>query len=267
MNRSTRSSQASVLLAFLLALPAGSAHAAVSLFDSGGFESPAYALGDLEGQNGWQATVGVLGTAVVQSSTVSGGSQAVQVDRAAGGDDRYGVLVSPTQRFVCVTWDMRVQQTVSNDFGPFFGVEAYDDSGAALARLGGLGVDASTGDVLYFDSAVGLAETGQLVAFGEWNAFQIDFDLGLQQYSVFLNGAELLTTDFESPATTITDVDLAALAASATGGDLTGTAYFDNFRVVETDSKRVTSVPDGGTTALLSLLAFGGLGMLRRWLR
>ena len=45
----------------------------------------------------------------------------------------------PSQRYVCIDWDMRVQQTVSAAFGPFFGVEAYDDDAASIGLLGSLG--------------------------------------------------------------------------------------------------------------------------------
>ena len=79
-----------------------------------------------------------------------------------------------------------------NQFGPFFGVEAYDDSGNAVGLLGSLGVDATTGDVLYQAAGTGfLTETGKLINFGQWNRFQIKLDYSTHMYTTYLNGATL----------------------------------------------------------------------------
>lgn len=239
------------------------------MYDSLGFENPPYSAGNLEGQEGWQGTAGNLGTAEVQTSVVAGGSQAVQVNRVAGGDDRWGQILGsplvPSEQFICITWDMLVEQTVSADFGPFFGVEVFDDSIGPVLRLAMLGVDATTGDVLYGDSVTGLSESGSLVNFDEWNTFGMDLNFTDETYSISLNGSELLTTGFEFPgAAGITDVDLAALAASLTGGNLTGTAFFDNLVIVETASKGAEPVPDGGATFALLGLGLAGVVVMKR---
>lgn len=219
--------------------------AAGIVFDSEGFEPPTYSLGDLEGQSEWLAQVGNTGTAVVQDTTVKSGTQAVKVDRT-GTDDRYGVptgFVYPPQRFICISWDMLVNQTISTDFGPFFGVEAFNFD--ELARVASYGVDATTGDVLYEDSVLGLQETGSSVMFDEWNNFQVNLDFLKRSYSVELNGSTLGSWDFASNTGGLTDVDISALAASATGQDLTGTAYFDNFLV------QIKEIPEPSSVVLL----------------
>ena len=60
------------------------------------------------------------------------------------------VLGYPTYCYVTVDWDMMVSQSFTNAFGPFFGIRSFDDHGLpGPGVLGTLGVDATTGDVLY----------------------------------------------------------------------------------------------------------------------
>src|SRR5215213_1288068 len=103
-------------------------------YDSGGFEAPRFTPGPLEGQDPaqgpWQRTAAVIsGSGVVQTAVVQSGTQAVRLDRA-GQDIRYSVLepAANVAGKVIVNWDMNVTQTTtpSVQFGPFFGVEAYD---------------------------------------------------------------------------------------------------------------------------------------------
>ena len=143
--------------------------AATPIYDSGGYEAPRFTSGELSGQDviqgPWAKDDGT-GVATIQSAVVNGGTQAVQLQRpaSANGDTRYGVLklVSPLppNQIIQVSWDMRVNQTQVGgvQFGPFFGVEGYDAFGA-IKLIGSLGVDASTGDVLYQSPDGSFAET------------------------------------------------------------------------------------------------------------
>lgn len=249
-----------ILLGVAIATAASGAFASTfSIIDGEGFESPAYSTtfvgtGQLEGQfadtNGgfgsvqWtQSPVAGSGNAVVQTSVVASGSQAVQVDRVAGSDDRWGVFQTgfPAERYICIDWDMLVAEptTVTGSFGPFFGVEAYDDDGNALLRIGGLGVDAATTEVLYFDRDFGLIPTpgGETVNWDEWNSFRMILDFQTETVLGVLNNQLILEEDFESIGVdAFTDAPIAALAASFDPGSqgATGTAYFDNYSVVET---------------------------------
>jgi hypothetical protein len=214
--------------------------AAIDLLNTAGFES--YALTGLAGQNSW-LTSGTGGSANVQQTVVLDGSNAVRVDRAAsaGADRRWYVPVNdaPNHRFVIVDWDMRAEQTVSAAFGPFLGIEAYDYLGDILfvdkGILGSLGIDASTGDVLYQVPGGTLAETGQLASFGAWHHYRIVIDFMSNQYHTFFDSNLLTSSAFVdgSGLNDFTDADIAALAAQAdpTSQALPGTAYFDNFRV------------------------------------
>jgi hypothetical protein len=217
--------------------------------------------GQLLSPGQWQQMAGNgTSTAVVQSAVFApgGGNQAVRVDRTPNSDVRWAVPVDhlgypqypialppeTPQPCLCITWDMLVDQTVGpvDTFGPFFGVEAYDDEGNSIATIGSFGVDATTGDVLYQDVDTGiLTETGSLVDFGEWNRFQIKLDYSTHEYTVRLNNLPLATIGFVDQnnipggLNDFSDADIATLAAAGDPASLalTGTAYFDNFLVRE----------------------------------
>lgn len=275
----------------------GASSFAQTIIDGEGFEPPQYSttfggdgklegqLGDLPGdgvQAAWLASIGTTSTAVVQSGVVASGSQAVQMDHAANeptGGGRFGIPVTAwpdNARYVCIEWDMYVEETVgpTGTFGPFFGVEAYDDITVGqgdFGLLGSLGVDASTGDILYQQSGTGfLVETGSTVNFGEWNHFHIDLDFELGEYSIYVNtpadpNLALATESFVDGGVALQDFSDAPLASFAAAGDpqsqaLTGTAFFDNYIVYQLDVK----VPEP-TTLVLGVFALVAMqGATRR---
>jgi len=258
-----------------------------------GFTTTFNGTGQLEGQvnpvgegqvispGQWLRTKGLgLSTATVQSAMFApgGGTQAVQVNRAARSDDRWAVPVNalgypdypnpappePAQPCICITWDMKVMQTVGdpNTFGPFFGVEAYDDDGNPVGLLGSLGVDATTGEVLYQATGSGFyTATGATVNFGDWNRFQIKLDYSTHQYTIFKNFVNLGTFGYVDQSNIpggldqFSDADIATVAAAGDPASLalTGTAYFDNFLVREG-----TCIPEPSSV----LLVLCGLGIL-----
>src|SRR5262245_12908106 len=132
------------------------------IVDTSGFEAPKFSTtfgpggpgtgnGQLEGQTPsvfqgtWLRTKGPgLSTADVRPNTLAiggTGAQVVKVDKAPNSEDRWGVPVSgyPSNRYICIDWSMRVDKSLGNGdttFGPFFGVEAYDDDAATIGLLG-----------------------------------------------------------------------------------------------------------------------------------
>jgi hypothetical protein len=262
-----------------------------SVVDAGGFETPftttylppatvtnpfPYA-GQLEGQvpatfNGeWLRTRGPgAGEARIQTAVVASGAQAVKVDKFANSDDFWGVPVDgyPALQYICIDWDMRVEQTVgpTGTFGPFFGVDAYDDEANPVSRLGTLGVDASTGDVIYIDQDGFIQESAFDVTFGAWNSYRIILDYGNDETSLFFNGNFIATFDFVDDSIVeldeFTDANIAtfALGFDSVSQSLTGTAYFDNFTIVETS---INKIPEP-TTAILVALGLGALVRRRR---
>jgi hypothetical protein len=239
-----------------------------------GFSTTFLTTGQLEGQinppgegqvispGQWLRTQGSsVNTAVVQSAVFApgGGTQSVKVMRNTNSDTRWAVPVNALgypdypnpappetqQPCICITWDMNVTQSAGNGtttFGPFFGVEAYDDDGNPVGLLGSLGVDSATGEVLYQAAGSGfLTTTGSTVAFGQWNKFQIKLDYSDHTYSTFLNDVMMGTIQFVDQANIpgglnqFSDADIAAVAAAGDPASLalTGTAYYDNFLVRE----------------------------------
>ena len=256
-----------VVLAAAVGLLAASPSArAVEVYNSNGFESPRFIPGDLAGQDilgPWLKDSGT-GTAVVQSAVTNGGSQAVRLNRPAddNGDVRYGVrkelVPTGSLQIVRVSWDMNVTQTNIEgvDFGPYFGVESYDSFNDDIKLIGSLGLDATTGDILYQDGLDGfLVETGAKAPFGQWNRYMLEINYQTDEYSVFYNGAKLATTTFVDPGIVgFTDAPLAGLDATGFTFDIaSGTAYFDNYTI--------EIVPEPSALALVGL---GSLALLRR---
>jgi hypothetical protein len=218
--------------------------ASTAALDAHGFET--YLPAALNGQHGWIQLGPPTGSAVVQSTVVFQGQQAVRVDRAPGADNRWGVPLGggwPTGRNVLVQWDMRVAATGATNgaLGPFLGVEAYDDQGV-FGLLGSLGVDATTLEVLYQRQDDGiLVQAGERVVPDVWYSYALFFDFEVHQYTVYLDGHPLATTGFVDRGPThaaldqLTDADISALAAQANSvsRNRAGTAYFDNFRILD----------------------------------
>jgi hypothetical protein len=288
-----------ILLAACGALTVGSsAHAQVTpIVDSVGFEQPKFSptfsnaqtqyAGQLEGQapfpeplpiGTWLRTRNGTSTARVINTVAASGSQSVQVDRVGGSDDRWAVPVSgwPSERYVCIDWDMRVEQSTVpvGSFGPFFGVEAYDDDAAALGLLASFGVDASNGEVLFQEDGTGfITAPGPTVAFGAWNRFTILLDYVDKDFELYLNMMPVTlpagTNGFVDEANIPGGLDQftdANISTFALGGDAgsqaaTGRAYFDNFKVVQSPTNPCVPEP---TSAVLAILGLGQLAALRR---
>jgi hypothetical protein len=226
------------LCVFLIGAAVRTASAAGTIISTG-FESP-YEVGPLQGQFGWVSAGSGTSSATVQNSIKLSGAQAVQVVRAANSDVRWASQVAgyPTQSLVIIDWDMSVSQTPnSTSFGPFFGIEAYDDTGQPLGLLGSLGVDASTGDVLYQaqDSGV-FTETNQNVVFNQFHHYRLMLDFSTDTYRSYLDGNLVASTGFVDRSFNLndfTDADISAIAAAgdAASRALASSAVFDNLVV------------------------------------
>lgn len=219
-----------------LALPA----TATSLVNSESFESPDYAAGALEGQQGWQNFVTGGTTATVQSAVSESGSQAVRIDRAANSDGYWLNLIddTPTGRFVSIDWDMLVEPITDagTALGPFFGVMVFDDSSGSVNQLAGFGIDASAEEVIYQQAGTGSIQAAGTATLGVWNHFRIEIDFENDRYRGFVNGAFVAEAGFIDGAAGIdrlTDADLIAVTAANDSASraLEGTAYFDNYLV------------------------------------
>jgi hypothetical protein len=236
-----------VALCGLLVCVSGTATSGSGVVLNAGFEQPDYLPGALQTQAGWlwdgtgQSTVGAS-SAVVQNAIAKTGSQAVLVTRAPLSDRHWAMPKTglPTQRFIAVDWDMRVSEAPLTDgYGPFFGVDSNDRSSGFARVLGTLGVDASTGEVLYQESPTGfLIPTTSIVAFDQWNHYRLVLDFQTDSYKGFVNGVQVTNSHFVDDTTfqelnTFSDADIMAVAAQADAVSqaLTSSAIYDNFVV------------------------------------
>jgi hypothetical protein len=275
-------------------------------FETPSFTTTFLGSGQLEGQANppgfgqvlspgvWNMSAGGITTeAVVQNAVVppvGGGLQAVRVTRSGNSATRWGIPVNnqgypeypntpdfvppgeTAQPCLCISWDMRVNASGGNpltDFGPFFGVEANDDDTVPLGLLGSLGVDATTGEVLYQAPGTGfLTAAGPIVAFGTWHNYQIKLDYSNDTYTILYDKVPQGTFAFvdNGPGVNLdrfTEANIAALAASGAPADLVraGTAFFDNFVARE----GMCNVIPEPSTVLLALMGFALVpGVARR---
>lgn len=216
-----------------------------SIYDSGGFEAPRFVPSDVEGngvpagQGSWQQT-GTTGQGIVENSLAADGSQAVSITRA-GADERWGVheTVTAPSAPVSIAWDMYVKKTtfpLPGSFGPYMGVEAYDDLGNPPLLAGSAGVDASTGEVLYQAAGSGyIVSTGQTLPFDSWHHFNMVLNYATHSYSVYVDGNALVSNIgfVDAGVNDFSDAPFAALAAGAdtASQQASGQAYFDNYTI------------------------------------
>jgi hypothetical protein len=261
-------------------LLASSLRADVSLYDSGGFDldtrfSPTFVNGaepnvegNLRGQDGgawfYRGTNTSTSTvAFAQVITTAEGpnlspQQSVQVTRTSGDGEWAPILnYNATGMTVKVTWamDLAAFSTPSTNFGPFFGIDSYT---GPLTRLGGAGIDATTGEFLFEDPTVngGFNINGPDTVVGlGWHNWEIDYNFATQTYSASVDGTtEVSSVAFLTPSATVfNDADIATLQAVSVDANNAGTAYFDNYAV--------SAVPEP-TSFGVALL--GGLGCLLR---
>lgn len=292
-----------LLVALLTTILAQGAHAqSTTIVDSMGFELPKFDpafsnpqtsyTGQLEGQaiypeplpvGTWMRTknTGNSKATVVNTIAAPGGTQSVKVERAPNSDVRWGVPVSgwPSQRYVCIDWDMWVEKTAlpPNSFGPFFGVEAYDDDAATIGLLASLGVDASNGELLYQVQGSGyLVAPGPVVPFGVWNHFNLLLDFVDHDFELYLNMVEVPTlpntngfVDHFNIAGGLNEFTDATISGLGAGGDATslgatGVAYFDNFKVVQGATNPCVPEPSSWVLGAVGLGLGGFLAHRRR---
>jgi hypothetical protein len=228
------------LLAMAVASIASAHSEAAVVVNSAGFEPTAYNTGTLEGQQGWFNAGAGGATAVVQTTVVKSGAQAVKLTRTAQSNRYFGRFINspPVGRYMSIDWDMRFEATGSTGvFGPFLGVNGfYESSGGAIGFVAGFGVDVTTRELLYQQGGTGNFVAGSVVPANTWAHYRIDFDFGTDTYKSYYNGTLVATTGFVDAHLGIdrlTDVDMVALPAAGDSGSQgqTGVAYFDNLTV------------------------------------
>ncbi len=254
-----------LIIAVATALSASSALAA-TLFDSGGFEGPAYSLGNLAGQNGWNGVFPAANTGVaqVENTVVSSGSQAVQMSGGSSTWNWSDVAYTPAAgEIVRVSFDVRRSAfTAVNNFGYF--VDVYDGAGDRIARTGLVRTGTSTapGSVQGLvtigangANAAGSYLIGTPLLNDTWYSFMMNMDFASDTYAVSINGTQISSgLPFFTAASDIFEADLQL--SGATGA--TDMGYFDNYRV------EVIPEPTAMSIMLLGLAGLGGRAWLGR---
>jgi autotransporter-associated beta strand protein len=248
---------------------------AATVYDSGGFEAfvPTQPLDAQDPVNGPWAQDNGASTAEVTAVNPIEGMQSVKITRAAGaaGNTRWGVVksVAPSDanNVVNIYFDMRVVRE-PNEFGPLFGIEAYDASLGAPKLIGSLLLDASMGQVL-----CRAANTGAFVGTGTYldiirhHHYQLAINFTEKTCSLYADGSLIHTEGFvDSTATQFTDAPLATLALDPANNNK-GIAYFDNYRIEHTSKRFPYLVWQGDSIAGnwdvgVSSNWFDGLGMV-----
>jgi hypothetical protein len=153
----------------------------------------------------------------------------------------------------------------NSNFGPFMGVEAYAQPGGGTTLLGSLGIDATTGEVLYQATGTGFfIAPGPTVAFGKWNSFEILLDYATKTYSTFLNNTLLVggIGFVDGPFSTFSDADISGVTAAAGSEGVAGTAYYDNVLITENVVPEPTSVAVWVLIGAVVLASYGAKGYM-----
>jgi hypothetical protein len=208
-----------------------------------GFEAsgvPAYATGQLSGQNGWGGTT----AAIVENSTVFSGLQAVSLDSTGlsgqsliGENLTYNSIGNPDQTVVFDVEFMESDSGSRSNWNPvnvgangiyITQIVVQTDGDAVLGVLGG-----SVGSIP--------------VSRGTWNNFELALNFQTDTVSGYVNSQLLGSGTFAHATTDLTRVNLGL--NSAPNGD---TGFFDQLSV--------TSTPEPGYAGLvaagLALMAF-----------
>ncbi|NMH59512.1 hypothetical protein [Alteromonas ponticola] len=237
------------LLIFYAALVSGSAHA--NVIYSTGFESPAFSVGDIEGQQGWQVYGDETGEAVIQNAESSSGTQALELDMAGTLEDDYFETYLPVGieldgGIFTLTADFMRVGTVPD----YAGISLWGDTGFlgqilalndnALGSSSGvqLGNNDTNGEVLTFTESV-------------WHTFSLELDFDAMLLSGWVDGnslGQLAINPSAGAPTVIEDIVLFSFSS-----DEDQSVFFDNITATYSESDSQISVPEPQTFAIVML--------------
>jgi hypothetical protein len=279
--------------ATVLVWPTAGPAQVVTLYDSGGFESPGFATGILGsyyqsgsgGQQNWLTTdfnqlLG-LPAGLVQNSLVHSGAQAFHIngprlfnDPTFGGQSFwYRSYPSAATAFnpvangtpvVSMKFNQYVSGTLINVTDmPLVGIymEGYT-SGGTQAALGSLLLNLNGGVTAITVGGNAVSTADNIYARNSWQQLDVQFNFEAQTYRAFLNGS-LLTfgggladIPFRNTLNRVAEYGFQA-SFNQFAGSTTNSAYFDNLVV------SATIVPEPSSLAF-GAAAIGGFAWLRR---
>jgi hypothetical protein len=238
-----------VLMAGALCLGAIHPAQALIIFQTG-FEAPGYAVGNLDGQDGWSTDIGALNDIQVRDDGPLVGAQAIRIFTGGAVLNTRAIRSIPldaTNRLLSLS--SRIVSTTGTrsglEFSSVFGSTGF---------LGGL--QRASNDELVLRTALSTFSTGFFVGF----AFQeigLEFDFSTGLASASLNGTQIASgVSFDSSNSALTQV--AAVSLVTAGADA---VQIDEFSV--SVSAVPVPVPVPATLALFGL-GLAGLGWSRR---
>jgi hypothetical protein len=242
--------------AAMVALFAGTA-GAQTLVQSD-WESPAWSVGAVSGQNGWTNFNSTAGHQVVTASSASIiAHSGAQVERSltnpANGFERDAYLDisagwatrTDGSTLAVELWIYLPSPTLAPTSG-LHGVDVFSSAGIPGAFF----VSAADGKIVATDAATALVDTGATIVRDTWTKFDYYIDFAAGTTALFVNDVYTFGAGFNNVLhTNVTDADIANISVG-TGGS---TAYTDDFSV------RVIPAP-----GMVALAGLGGLVMGRR---
>jgi hypothetical protein len=234
-------------------LASGTASAATTVYATG-FEAPAFGLGQLDGQDDWEAEFLVDPVnAMIQGQVVRNGAQALEIDAAPQQGSNFWFrkgfnfdAAAGPETTVRVRYDTLIEDITRSERSDNWGVQVYDNAVnlAAYAYVG------ANNQVFYYDGATGVEVNSQAAASrGEWFTFGLDIDYATRTYAVVLNG-QAIVSGVAIDAGASNFFGEATLWLAGPGND---TAWYDDFSI--------TRVP---TPSGAAVLAGAGLLAVRR---
>lgn len=222
---------------------------AATVLYSTGFEQPAYATGNLVGQDGW--TGALLGT--VQATTVASGQQALQVTTAGIAGQRlafhnvtYNSVGNPEQV---------VRFSVDFLMGDLSTAAVFLDSLAVLGNAGFAAqqlVNGRTGQLCP------LSCDGPVLALNTWYRLMLEIDFDTDTALNYVNGVLFSTVPLFGASTALTGF---ALGINGSTVQSDSVVYFDNV-LIESLSRQQVAEP--GTIALAAVGLLGLAAVRRR---
>lgn len=212
-----------------------------SPFDSLGYESPTYTLGDLHAQQGWAVSYPGTDAPVVQTAVVASGSQAIALPRN-GADTT--TSITAWRDFTATTGDVRVATDLRS------GTMAAGGFDAVYIYATSLTTDRATILYLYGNGNVRVFDGGTETTVGTWSPntwyqMTFDFDTVAQKFDLSIDGTAV--------ATNFSFLDAGATAIAGLGfqeySQLTGGTFY-------ADNTVVTIVPEPAGVAAAAAGAF-----------
>jgi hypothetical protein len=240
----TRLSTAAVLASLVLA----AAPLQASVIYATGFESPAFSLGGINGQDGW-STFNTPAASTVQNTVAASGTQALRVDGTPTGQHGAYYSTGTGATSLLLSADILLSSASDQSGWQFAGL------GPGLAGfVGGFDITGTTIQAI----TAGFPVIGTL-ARDVWNHFDLYFDFDLQQTTIVLNGSTLASglafCGDNGPCAGANVAALGTIIFDSFGSGLDA-GYMDNFSL--------STVPEPGTLALVGAALLGATRSLRR---